>query len=183
MPLVSNSGERGVASMLASHPIVSSTFLVVGGMAIGALIQKKLTDAEIQAPEGTENTTGKTIPVRKPKNVHEHQSVIKLIPVADVLRGNEKQAPRARPNKRLETVFGIANAFTTTDSGKSADFVEEAGQRIRKAFHLAERDKFKKNVEGDWEDMKSPAGKAVREFLASKTNPGCGWLTWYGWSP
>lgn len=102
----------------------------------------------------------------QPTTKDEHRKVIEFTPIGQekLQRQDDRQASRARPNKRLEIVFGIANAFTTRETRIHAEFVNSAKQKMQAAIKID--GKTWKDKDGDWSMLRELARDSVDQHLS-----------------
>jgi len=74
-----------------------------------------------------------------------------------------KQAARAIPNRRLKTMFGIENGFTTDDTQCQRDFRKNAIAVMNATSKTSARSK-----DGDWTDLRDRAIIHCQEYLESR---------------
>ncbi|KAF1964744.1 hypothetical protein BU23DRAFT_561713, partial [Bimuria novae-zelandiae CBS 107.79] len=125
--------------------------------AVAFVLHKKALKMD---PTNVHKNNAKAIGAVQPKTKEEHRGVIEFTPVGQerVARQDERQATRARPNKRVAIVFGIDNAFTTRDLTVHARFVTNAKKKMQTAIGVDGQSWRVKD--GDWRTLRELASAA-----------------------
>ena len=102
----------------------------------------------------------------QPRTKEEIKGVINFTPVGEekISKQAEMLASRARPNKRLEIVFGICNSFTTKDTGVHKKFLDAAKDKMQKAVNIEKANPGGHDAE--WGHLIEIARIAARDILS-----------------
>jgi hypothetical protein len=153
--------DAGKDRFLAYWVVPCLAIIAVGAVAF--VLHKKALKADAINVHKNKAKTKRAV---QPKTKEEHRGVIEFTPVGQeqIRRGDERQATRARPNRRVASVFGINNAFTTRDLIVHAKFVNDAKKKMQTAIKVDGKSWKKK--EGDWSILRELARSSVDHFLS-----------------